>query len=232
MNYRVGNHSILVCVLLGLDILLHAIQIWLSVPIFFDTMDYSGTTITPLTVLNPETVERIALNLNFSYIKLSIHFIIGFIILAWIYRAHHFTSTVIKAKNLRFTDGACIVYFFIPFANLFMPYRAIKETWLASENPTQWQNEPTPAVLIVWWLLFLLQIPLCLLSFTVFAPDMDAALANGIALFAIVGSVIAIIQTLAFVLIVLQIQNIQNKYKPKISSQTKPKDVPKNPLVS
>lgn len=231
MNYRAENHSTLVCILLGLDILIYAVQIWLSVPIFLNTMQYSATT-TPLDVLNPDIIQRIALNLNFYYIRLASHIIIGVVILAWIYRAHRFVSTTLNAQNLRFTDGATVVYFFIPVANLFMPYRAMRETWLASKHPTEWQNKPTPVILIVWWLTFLLQIPLCLLSLVTLEPNMEAGLANGIALLAIIESVVALIQTLAFLLIVLQIQRIQNQYEMKAPPPTKSKDMPKSSLVS
>ncbi|MGC7588992.1 DUF4328 domain-containing protein [Bisgaard Taxon 46] len=231
MNYRAENHSTLVCILLGLDILIYAVQIWLSVPIFFNTMQYSATT-TPLEVLNPDIIQRIALNLNFYYIRLASHIIIGIVILAWIYRAHRFVSTTLNAQNLRFTDGATVVYFFIPVANLFMPYRAMRETWLASEHPTEWQNKPTPIILLVWWITFLLQIPHCLISLVTLEPNMEAGLANGIALFAIFESVIALIQILAFLIIVIKVQSIQNKYESKAPPPRKPDDMPQNTLVS
>ncbi len=52
----------------------------------------------------------------------------------WIYRAN-FNARQLGAKNMKFTPGWSVGYYFIPFLNLWRPYQAMKEIWKASKNP-------------------------------------------------------------------------------------------------
>jgi hypothetical protein len=72
----------------------------------------------------------------------------------WIYRAN-FNSRALGAKNMKFTPGWSVGYYFIPFLNLWRPYQAMKEIWKTSKNPTAWEGEERGAILPWWWLLFL-----------------------------------------------------------------------------
>jgi hypothetical protein len=55
--------------------------------------------------------------------------------------------------------GSFIV-FFVPIGNFWLPYFTIKEIWQASTKPSDprvsWRYEPTPALLPIWWLIFVL----------------------------------------------------------------------------
>ena len=73
----------------------------------------------------------------------------------WIYRAN-FTARQLGAKGMTFTPGWAVGWFFIPFANLWKPYQAMKEIWRASKNPDAWQSEHRGAILPWWWLFFVL----------------------------------------------------------------------------
>ena len=72
----------------------------------------------------------------------------------WIYRS---------AKNLPalgnphqdFKPGWCVGWYFIPFANLVMPYRAMREIHDQSLSPGNPGHE-TPAILPLWWALWLI----------------------------------------------------------------------------
>ena len=73
----------------------------------------------------------------------------------WIYRAN-FNARQLGAKNMKFTPGWSVGYYFIPFLNLWRPYQAMKEIWKASQNPTTWEDEERGAILPWWWFFFLI----------------------------------------------------------------------------
>ena len=71
----------------------------------------------------------------------------------WMYRANRNARTL-GAEGLTFTPGWCAGWWFIPFANLVQPFRAMKEIYQASEpeaGPRDWQFATVPAILGVWW---------------------------------------------------------------------------------
>lgn len=70
--------------------------------------------------------------------------------------------TPLKAKNLEATPGWAIAYWFIPFANLWKPYTAIREIWYESDPdfdpeigflPTSYGTSP---IFGWWWAFWLL----------------------------------------------------------------------------
>jgi hypothetical protein len=72
------------------------------------------------------------------------------LILKWIHRAN-FNARHLGASEMEFTPGWSIGWYFIPFANLWKPYQAMKEIWKASANPQDWKIQPTPSLLGWWW---------------------------------------------------------------------------------
>jgi len=44
-------------------------------------------------------------------------------------------------------------WYFVPVANLWKPYQAMKEIWKASSDPENWQDRPVSPLLPWWWLL-------------------------------------------------------------------------------
>lgn len=58
------------------------------------------------------------------------------------------------ARNMRFTPGWTVGYFFIPILNLFRPYQAVKEIELASSpkaGPENWHNRQGSGFVGLWW---------------------------------------------------------------------------------
>ena len=74
----------------------------------------------------------------------------GFLILRWIYIAN-FNARQLGAAGMVFSPGWSVGWYFIPFANLWKPYQAMKEIWLASSNPQSWKNQPVAPLLRWWW---------------------------------------------------------------------------------
>ena len=82
----------------------------------------------------------------YSVIYFSSIFIIG----GWIYlssKANH----LLEIKNLKYSPGWCVGWYFIPFANLVIPYRALKQIYKASFNVENWQKIKIPHAFPAWW---------------------------------------------------------------------------------
>ncbi len=72
----------------------------------------------------------------------------------WVHRANR-NAHALGAKGMQFTPGWAVGWYFIPIANLWKPYQAMKEIWQASHNPRTWGTEPAGLV-SNWWTLWLL----------------------------------------------------------------------------
>lgn len=83
-------------------------------------------------------------------IQLVIFVISGILILKWIYRAN-FNAYQLNASEMKFSPGWSIGWYFIPIANLWKPYQAMKEIWQTSKNPQDWKNQGVSSLLPWWW---------------------------------------------------------------------------------
>jgi len=78
------------------------------------------------------------------------------IFLMWLYRAcSNLPAFGAQKRFIGYSPGWAVGYFFFPIANLFMPYRAIKELWQKSQPPSEEALFSTslspPRVFPVWW---------------------------------------------------------------------------------
>ena len=83
-------------------------------------------------------------------IQVIIFVVSGILILKWIYRANY-NARQLGATEMVFTPGWSIGWYFIPIANLWKPYQAMKEIWKASTNPTSWKTQSVSSLLPWWW---------------------------------------------------------------------------------
>lgn len=67
----------------------------------------------------------------------------------WIYRANANAHSF--SDYMSISPGGAIGWYFVPIANLFKPFQAMKETWLASHYPGNWHSEPVPSSVNWWW---------------------------------------------------------------------------------
>jgi hypothetical protein len=72
----------------------------------------------------------------------------------WIYRANY-NARQLGAAGMEFTPGWSVGWYFIPFANLWKPYQAMREIWKASASPARWNDQPRGEILPWWWAFFL-----------------------------------------------------------------------------
>ena len=111
---------------------------------------------------NPQTIESQATSndLRTSILQtiwIMIFVVTGIMFLRWIYFMNS-NSRALGASNMEFTPGWAIAHYFIPFFNLFQPYKAMKEIWQASKDPNNWKILKTPSILPQWWTLWLVNI--------------------------------------------------------------------------
>lgn len=77
----------------------------------------------------------------------------------WLYRSYaNLPAFGASKRGLGYSPGWAVGSFFIPFVNLIVPYRAIKELWQKSTPPDEaLLAEPSPpAWFHIWWLFWLL----------------------------------------------------------------------------
>ena len=68
----------------------------------------------------------------------------------WIYRAN-LNCRGFGVDRMQFTPGWAVGWYFIPFANLVLPFQVMKEIWKVSSNPRHWQSEAGSPLLGWWW---------------------------------------------------------------------------------
>lgn len=72
----------------------------------------------------------------------------------WFYQVNRNAAALAADKSI--SPAWSIIWFFVPFANLVMPFKAMSETWRISLSPTNWKNAPLPERVPFWWGLLLL----------------------------------------------------------------------------
>lgn len=141
-----------VIVVLWLDVVFQAIYALSSVAV----LAYLGDLLSGRLVVTDSTPEfapaeivQGVVALVSTLLSLTLIIMIG----RWIYRAA-WNLRHLGAKRLEYTPGWAVGWYFVPFANLVMPLRAMREIWLASHEPTRWRDASV-GTLTIWWTLWL-----------------------------------------------------------------------------
>jgi hypothetical protein len=103
-------------------------------------------------VLAEKNDSRVAIvNGLYSIFLFSSFFLIG----RWFFVSAKLNH-LLGIKELNISPRWSVGWYFIPFANLVMPYRSLKETFKASFNSEEWQNNRVPYDFPIWWATFLI----------------------------------------------------------------------------
>jgi hypothetical protein len=71
--------------------------------------------------------------------------------LCWLHRARRNLDDL-GAEGLEYSPGATVAWFFVPVANLYVPWVAVSELWRASAAPQGRWDQASPGPLpVAWW---------------------------------------------------------------------------------
>jgi len=107
---------------------------------------------------NPLGAILVFIILLLSFLELIIYVTTVVFFSIWLYRAADNVRAFDTWRRLKHSPGWAVGSFFIPFLNLVVPYRAVKEVWQESGPPGERHLSATnpPAFFPVWWLFWLL----------------------------------------------------------------------------
>ena len=155
--------------------------------------------------------------------RLSILFLLvfcggGIIVFKWIKLANQ-NVRALGAKNLSFTPGWSVGWFFIPVANLFKPFNAVNELWSASHSPENWKADDKNGAVQKWWGLWIVSNGLIQLSNNLEknADSIDKIIQ--LSYINIGGEILWIILSLSLISLVRQISTVQVERFSQLSEQ-------------
>jgi hypothetical protein len=89
-----------------------------------------------------------------SYSRVALFFAMLLLFMFWVYRANR-NARALGARDMRYTPGWSVGWFFVPFANLVMPFKVMREIWQASSGPGNPDARPSAAIVGWWWFFWL-----------------------------------------------------------------------------
>jgi Domain of unknown function (DUF4328) len=103
---------------------------------------------------NPVTLGIGLLAILLALAQIVVYIATVTLFLMWVYRTHeNLAAFGVPKHQLQYSSGWAVGSFFVPFANLVIPYRAIKELWRKSvPNQTSMFGEISPPGFFpAWW---------------------------------------------------------------------------------
>lgn len=93
----------------------------------------------------------LALAIGLTYLAYTAVFVVSIVLVArWIHRAHA-NLRESGMDGLEVTPGWAVGWYFVPFANLVMPFKAMRELWNASRGQHDPFGGEAPSVIKAWW---------------------------------------------------------------------------------
>ena len=99
---------------------------------------------------SPGFVLGFALSAMIYAASLPIHLVL---FLMWVHRTNR--NAHVLAPSFDMSPAWGVGWFFVPIACLAKPFEGVEKTWNISTDPTRWRSQDTPALLRVWWGLYL-----------------------------------------------------------------------------
>jgi Domain of unknown function (DUF4328) len=130
----------------------------------------------------------------------------------WIYRANY-NARQLGAAGMEFTPGWSVGWYFVPIANLWKPYQAMKEIWKASASPLHWNDHPRGEILPWWWGFFLFSNLLNQAAFRLALRAETLPQITTASTMSVVADVVDIVSSLIAVVLVGQIYRMQMAHR-------------------
>jgi hypothetical protein len=209
------NLAFIVYALVGLQVIAFAVGIiaslsYLIEPDWSFTLDDGTSSPVFLMFIGLSTILRIG-----AFILTIVFFLI------WVHRAYSNLSPL-KARNIEFSPGWAVGWWFIPFANLVKAYQVMRELWTASDPDLDERLDFMPAgsssnsVLGFWWGTYLVGNVILRIS----DKQFDAATSQyktAILLY-LIGSSVLIVSAALLIILVSDITNRQLQRKAKLET--------------
>ncbi len=139
----------------------------------------------------------------------------------WIFRAG-WNVRHLGAKRLEISPGMAVGWYFVPFANLVMPFRAMREIWLASHDPLGWREASVPLI-TGWWVLWLVAGVVNNIAFRAALSAETLQQLNTTEMISIGGYVLSMGASLLFMRVVQGVQRAQDRAQGQVQpAQTPP----------
>lgn len=157
--------------------------------------------------------------------------------LVWLHRAHS-NLGALGARNLEFTPGWSVGWWFIPFANLVKPFQAVREVWWESDPEGDGGDQiffsagprTAPTYMGVWWATWLLSNFAANVASRVYDPDTMENVEIGGVLFVITG-VLSVAAAIFAIMLVRDITARQAARYANLAARGPAGDVPPPPPI-
>lgn len=146
-----------------------------------------------------------------AVVSVILFFVILITFLVWVYRANR-NARALGAADMHSSPGLAVGWFFIPFANLVMPYRALQEIWRASSDSADWKTSPRLHA-VGWWWAFWLTSALTAQIVTAMARNFDSIAAAKRASLGFIGQ--TGVETVAYVALLAMVTRIAARQEQK-----------------
>ncbi len=107
---------------------------------------------------NPVMVVLALLTVLLAIAQVLVYIVTVVVFLMWLYRAHeNLASFGIPSHQIQYSSAWAVGSFFVPIANLIIPYGAIKELWQKSvpNSASMFSALSPPAFFSLWWLFWI-----------------------------------------------------------------------------
>lgn len=108
---------------------------------------------------NPVLLVLAVLTVLLAVAQILVYLVTVVVFLMWLYRAHeNLASFGIPSHQIQYSSAWAVGSFFVPFANLIIPYGAIKELWQKSvpNSASMLSALSPPAFFSLWWLFWII----------------------------------------------------------------------------
>lgn len=137
----------------------------------------------------------------------------------WIVRAAG-NAAKLDPHEGRISSGWALGWFFVPIANLFKPYAAMRQTWVTSVDGPGSMDNPAPVFMRWWWAMWIIAGTTSQISYRISDTD-DLEVLRNVALLDLAILPVSIAAAVLFIKIITGVSNAQTRH---INSVNTPKE--------
>jgi hypothetical protein len=111
------------------------------------SVSHFGGTIPPALAEAQDSRQRVVAVFEFGSAILAV-----VLFLMWVYRTNK-NAWSLGARRMQYSPGWSVGWFFVPIANLVVPYNVVRELWETTSLPAadRWSDPPRCRFIVAWW---------------------------------------------------------------------------------